>query len=142
MSTKPSIRVAAAVVSRGNRFLLTLRPDGGHMAGYWEFPGGKVEPDETSEQALRRELREELGVELGYLHALTTFEHEYELRHVHLEFFKTEIVAGVPRPLEVAALGWFTSCQMPRLPLLPADVPLIQLLERRQPGDGHEEEKS
>lgn len=122
------IRVAAAVLCRNGRCLLTRRPPGSHLAGYWEFPGGKLEPGETPVQALHRELREELDIEVAQVKPLWTIVHEYSERHVELNFIAAQIVQGEPRTLASDALGWFTPSQMPSLPLLPADLVILDRL--------------
>ncbi|GAB4368634.1 MAG: 8-oxo-dGTP diphosphatase MutT [Acidobacteriota bacterium] len=130
MTSLPLIRVAAAVIERRGRFLLARRPAGGHMAGYWEFPGGKLEDGETPESALVRELREELGVAVAPPRPFAVLRHDYPDRRVELHFLRTSIVDGQPRPLEVAEIGWFEPARMPELPILPADLPLVERLAR------------
>ena len=126
------IRVAAAVIPLGERYLLTRRANGSHMAGYWEFPGGKIERGETPGEALTRELREELGIMVRAGGALEVLHHDYGDRHVELHFLAAEILDGEPRALEVDAFGWFAPEQMPGLPVLEADMPLIERLQRLQ----------
>lgn len=128
MSQFPHIQVVAAIVSRNGRFLLTRRLPGAHMAGYWEFPGGKIEDGETLEAALVRELREELGVGIAGVAALWTLEHEYPEKKVTLHFLRARIVGGELRPLEVADFGWFLPEEMEALPILPADLPVVARL--------------
>lgn len=126
----PRVRVAAAVIRRGGTFLLTLRPEGAHFAGHWEFPGGKVEPGEAIGDALVRELREELGIEAAAGGLLRRLVHRYADREVELEFLHATVVSGEPRAMEVAGLGWFGPDEMRGLPLLPADAPLVDDLAR------------
>ncbi len=120
------LRVAAAVVRDGDRFLLTLRPPGSHGAGFWEFPGGKIEPGETPAEALVREVREELGTGLRPGATLRRLAHDYPDRRVELEFVLGALDGPAPRPVQVADLGWFRPEEMPALPLLPADLPLVE----------------
>lgn len=127
---RPPLRVAAAVVRRADRFLLTKRPEGSHGAGFWEFPGGKIEPGETAADALVREVAEELGSGFRPGVPLRQIHHDYPDRTVELEFLQGELTGAEPRPLEVADLGWFAPEEMPGLPILPADLPLVDdLLE-------------
>ncbi len=128
MSEPRAIRVVAAVIPRGGRFLLTQRLPGAHMEGYWEFPGGKLEPDETIEEGLARELREELGVRVVDIRPLWVVTHDYPEKRVELNFLQARIVGDEPVALEVADLGWFTPGEMPDLPILPADLPIIAKL--------------
>ncbi|MDH3284124.1 MAG: (deoxy)nucleoside triphosphate pyrophosphohydrolase [Acidobacteriota bacterium] len=134
MNSRTSIRVAAAVIARGDEYLLSRRPAGTHLAGFWEFPGGKLEQGESPADALERELREELGIDVAAPRELTVLTHEYPERTVELTFLETSIVRGTPHALQVAEIGWFRPDEMPDLPILPADLPLVALLaSRRRP---------
>ena len=125
-----AVRVVAAVLrdERG-RVLITQRPAGKHMAGYWEFPGGKIAPGESSEQALKRELAEELGVALRRCHPLLQLRHDYADRVVELEVFAVDDYAGEPAGLEAQALKWVAAAELGGQALLPADRPIIEALE-------------
>ncbi len=127
------------MLSRQGRCLLTRRPAGSHLAGYWEFPGGKLEPGESPLQALHRELREELDIEVAETESLWTIVHEYPERQVEIHFIAAQIVQGEPRLLAADALGWFTPSQMPALPLLPADLVILDRL-RAHLGEGADRE--
>ncbi len=94
--------VAAAILVRNGEVLLSRRPEGKHLAGLWEFPGGKVEPGETPEQALVREIREELGIELGGCRPFGSVRHAYPEKTVHLLVFWCAIEQ---EPVE-AAVAW------------------------------------
>jgi 8-oxo-dGTP diphosphatase len=124
-----AVRVVAAVLrdERG-RVLIAQRPAGKHMAGYWEFPGGKIAPGESSEQALRRELAEELGVSLRRCHPLLQLRHDYADRVVELEVFAVDDYAGQPSALEAQALKWVAAAELGGQALLPADRPIIEAL--------------
>jgi 8-oxo-dGTP diphosphatase len=125
----PAVRVVAAVLrdERG-RVLIAQRPAGKHMAGYWEFPGGKIAPGESSEQALRRELAEELGVSLRRCHPLLQLRHDYADRVVELEVFAVDDYAGRPSALEAQGLKWVAAAELGGVALLPADRPIIEAL--------------
>ncbi|MBP7145905.1 MAG: PD-(D/E)XK nuclease family protein [Acidobacteria bacterium] len=126
---KLQLKVAAAVIRRADTFLLCRRPEGTHLAGHWEFPGGKLEPGETPEQALRRECREELGVELDRVCELWTIRHDYGDREVELYFQSAELAAGSePRALHAPEIGWYRPAEMPALPILPADLAIVDRL--------------
>jgi 8-oxo-dGTP diphosphatase len=133
VDSKRVIRVAAAVIPSGGRYLMTRRAAGSHMAGHWEFPGGKIEPGETPGQALVRELHEELGVQVETAEPVDILRHQYRDRHVELHFIAAELREGEPRALQVDDFGWFTPEEMPDLPVLEADLPLVERLARRQP---------
>lgn len=119
--------VAAAIVVENRRVLLALRPDGVHLAGHWELPGGKVEPGETPEEALAREIQEELGVAAVVGEPFAFSHHAYPDRRVLLLTYRTTL-EGEPRAIGCAALGWFTTEELARLPTPPADVPIFRAL--------------
>lgn len=123
--------VAAALVDRDGRVLLQQRPADRHLGGLWEFPGGKVERGERPEAALIRELREELGIETDEAcFAPATFASApLGEQHLILLLFICRKWRGDPRPLDAAALRWVRPAQMFALPMPPADIPLIGLLD-------------
>ena len=125
-----TITVSAAVVERDDAFLLTRRAADAHLAGRWEFPGGKREPGETGEQALAREIREELGCEADIGALLLTTEHAYPEVHVRLEFFAVTL-RGEPEPQLGQAMRWVPRRELASLPLPEADADLVTLLTRR-----------
>jgi 8-oxo-dGTP diphosphatase len=124
-----AVRVVAAVLrdERG-RVLIAQRPTGKHMGGYWEFPGGKIAPGESSEQALTRELAEELGVALRRCHPLLQLRHDYADRVVELEVFAVDEYCGEPSGLEAQALKWVAAAELGGQALLPADRPIVEAL--------------
>jgi 8-oxo-dGTP diphosphatase len=124
-----AVRVVAAVLrdERG-RVLIAQRPAGKHMGGYWEFPGGKIAPGESSEQALTRELAEELGVALRRCHPLLQLRHDYADRVVELEVFAVDEYCGEPSGLEAQALKWVAAAELGGQALLPADRPIVEAL--------------
>lgn len=119
--------VAAALLDGEGRVLLSRRPDGKSLAGLWEFPGGKLEPGERPEDALVRELAEELGVTVdpGRLAPLTFVSHAYPDMHLLMPVYVCRTWSGVPHPREAQALHWATGDDLARMPMPPADVPLI-----------------
>ncbi|MCH7748930.1 MAG: NUDIX domain-containing protein [Acidobacteria bacterium] len=122
--------VVAAVVERADRILVTERLAGTHLAGHWEFPGGKMEEGENHRQCLEREMREELevGVEVGdELHA-TSF--DYPDRTVELHFYRCAII-GEPKPVLGQRMRWVSRAELKSLRLPPADLELIRLLATR-----------
>ena len=121
------ITVVAAVIERDDAFLLTLRPAGTHLAGHWEFPGGKCHAHETHIEALRRELHEELDVvaHVGELvHAVT---HTYPEKTVDLHFYRCEF-AGEPKPMIGQEIRWVSRQDLASLPFPDADADLIRVL--------------
>jgi len=132
MSESPSrvIVVLAAVVEENGRFLVARRLKGTHLADMWESPGGKTEPGETHEACLRRELREELGVDSEVGEEIVTTEHAYPDRTIRLHFRRTRIT-GTPQPLIGQQLRWVTREELGSLELPPADRELIEILMGR-----------
>ena len=128
---KPHIRVvAAAIFDAADRVLIAQRPEGKHMAGWWEFPGGKVAKGESDAEALERELREELGVESRAHRQITTMSHEYPDRIVVLALWHASIMnGGEPRGLDGQQLKWVDCQSLGKEHLLPADLPLIPALQ-------------
>jgi 8-oxo-dGTP diphosphatase len=122
--------VAAALVDADGRVLIAQRPEGKALAGLWEFPGGKIEPGERPEQALIRELEEELGVTVkeACLAPLTFASHAYEDFHLLMPLFICRKWEGVVRPLDGQALKWARAKDLRNYPMPPADEPLIPYL--------------
>ena len=121
------IVVLAAVIEHGGRYLLARRLKGTHLAGLWEFPGGKCEADETHETCLARELREELGVDATIAAELIVIDHAYPERTVRLHFRRCEI-AGEPRAMLGQELRWVTPAELKTLDLPEADRALVEML--------------
>jgi len=123
------LEVAAALLrDESGRYLITRRPEGGHLAGLWEFPGGKREPGESLEACLRRELAEEVGVEAEVGERVETVRWEYPDRTVVLSFFHCRLVSGPARPLQVAALAWVEPSRLADYRFPPADRAILERL--------------
>jgi 8-oxo-dGTP diphosphatase len=118
------IVVVAAVVERNGRFLVTRRLDGTHLAGCWEFPGGKVHEGETHEAALAREISEELNADISNLRKIFQTAHTYPERTVELHFFRGELM-GDPEPMLGQALRWIARDEFKSMDFPPADAELI-----------------
>jgi 8-oxo-dGTP diphosphatase len=121
---------AVALIDQDGRILIAKRPDGKSMAGLWEFPGGKVELGETPEQALVRELSEELGIKTwnSCLAPLTFASHAYEDFHLLMPLFVCRKWEGIVIPKEEQELKWVYSSELKNYPMPPADKPLIPIL--------------
>ena len=129
--TRRLVLVAAvALIDVDGRVLLAQRPEGKSMAGLWEFPGGKVEPGETPEAALMRELHEELGIETwaSCLAPLTFASHAYADFHLLMPLFACRKWDGQPQPREAQRLAWVRASELRDYPMPPADIPLIPIL--------------
>ena len=124
-----SLTVVAAVIrDRSGRMLLTRRPEGRHMGGLWEFPGGKMDDDVSPADALIRELEEELGLEVAVERPLTFAVHEEPGLRILLLFFTARILNGVPASREGQKVRWVTTAELSQLPTPPADAELVRLL--------------
>ena len=121
---------AVALVDADGRVLLARRPPGKPMAGLWEFPGGKVEPGETPEAALIRELQEELGIDTwaSCLAPLTFASHAYDRFHLLMPLFVCRRWQGIVTPREGQTLAWVRPARLHDYPMPPADLPLIPVL--------------
>ena len=122
-----TIVVTAAIIERDGRFLMARRLKGTHLEGLWEFPGGKIEPGESLEACLVRELAEELGVAGRVLGPRWSTTHDYPTKRVELHFYDCEI-DGDPLPLLGQELRWVTASELASLPLPDADAGLVALL--------------
>lgn len=123
------IEVVAAVIERNGEILIARRPPGTHLAGFWEFPGGKPGPGESLEQALRREIAEELGTDATVGALVETVDWVYPDKRVRLHFFHCA-VTGEPRPLEGQEVLWVKPEELARYEFPPADTALIARLAR------------
>ncbi|MGE3228475.1 MAG: 8-oxo-dGTP diphosphatase MutT [Hyphomicrobium sp.] len=129
--TKPILLVAAAaLIDRDNRVLISKRPEGKSLAGLWEFPGGKVDRGETPEEALRRELKEELGIEVceTCLAPFTFASHTYDDFHLLMPLFLCRNWEGEVTGREGQELAWVRPNRLSGYPMPPADAPLIPWL--------------
>lgn len=130
-SQRPVIRVvAAALYDASGRVLIAQRPVGKHMAGRWEFPGGKIAEGETEQEALARELEEELGVQLRSGRQLMTLQHAYEEYEVDLAMWVVDGYDGEPRGLDGQSLKWVPPAGLFEEDMLEADRPFLEALQR------------
>jgi 8-oxo-dGTP diphosphatase len=121
---------ACALVDADGRVLIAQRPEGKQLAGLWEFPGGKIEPGETAEETVVRELAEELGIEtkVACLAPLTFASHSYDSFNLLMPLFVCRRYWGFPQPREHQALKWVRPKNLRDYPMPPADAPLIPIL--------------
>ncbi|HME37724.1 MAG TPA: 8-oxo-dGTP diphosphatase MutT [Steroidobacteraceae bacterium] len=120
--------VAGAVIDAAGHVLIAQRPEGKHLAGGWEFPGGKLEPGEERAAGLARELREELGITISTPRPLIRVRHAYPSRDVLLDMWVVKRYAGEPAGLDGQALRWCAQEDLPAAKLLPADEPIVAAL--------------
>src|SRR5271165_4837578 len=126
--SKPIVLVAAcALVDVDGRVLIAQRPEGKQLAGLWEFPGGKLEPGETPEEALIRELKEELDIEVAQacLAPFVFASHAYDSFHLLMPLWLCRRWTGAPRAVEHQALAWVKPQRLADYPMPPADEPLV-----------------
>jgi 8-oxo-dGTP diphosphatase len=121
--------VAGALFDVHGRVLIAQRPAGKHMAGRWEFPGGKIHAGESELDALRRELLEELGVSLESAVRMLELSHDYPGRRVHLCMWRVTSYRGEPRALDHQALKWVAPAELDSEDLLEADRPIVEALQ-------------
>ncbi|MDA9990540.1 8-oxo-dGTP diphosphatase MutT [Paracoccaceae bacterium] len=121
---------AVALIDKDGRVLIAQRPEGKSMAGLWEFPGGKIEPNETPEAALVRELNEELGIETwdSCLAPLTFASHSYDDFHLVMPLFVCRKWTGIVQPKEGQTLKWVDAKALKDYPMPAADIPIISIL--------------
>jgi mutator protein MutT len=124
------IEVAAGLIFRDGRLLITQRPKSGHLPGRWEFPGGKREPDETLPECLQRELREELDIEVNVGEPAETITHSYPEKVVKLIFFHCQLAGGEPRGREGQSIAWVNPDEFAGYEFPEADARLLEKLQR------------
>jgi 8-oxo-dGTP diphosphatase len=120
--------VAGIVTDAQGRVLIAQRPSGKHLAGAWEFPGGKLEPGEAPQTALRRELREELGIEIGALERLIGVPWQYAQKSIFLDAYRVLDYIGTPHGREAQALDWRLAGDLTRVDMPPPDRPIVSAL--------------
>jgi 8-oxo-dGTP diphosphatase len=127
-SPATAMEVAAALIFRGGRLLIAQRPAGSHLAGLWEFPGGKREPNETWEECLRRELREELEVDAAVEGLFEEVEFQYPEKRIRLRFYIAKLVKGEPVAKGCADVRWVDRAGLSAHAFPPADEALLERL--------------
>lgn len=124
----PVVEVAAGLVYRDGRYLIARRKAGVHLAGFWEFPGGKREPGETLEECLQRELFEELNIRIDLPVPFHVVRHQYPEKTVELHFFRCGIETGQASALDCAEIRWVWPHELADFEFPPADRPVIEVL--------------
>jgi len=130
LTTRKCVEVAAGLIFRNGRLLITRRPAGGHLAGLWEFPGGKREPGETLAQCLARELHEELGIEVEIGRCVERVTHAYPQKIVQLRFYRCQGLNREPRALGCPEFKWVDAAGLGRHRFPEADGRLVDRLLR------------
>lgn len=128
---KKKLHIAAGVIrDKNNQVFITQRPLSSHMGGYWEFPGGKLEENETAEQALFRELQEEIGINVVQCALLETVEHDFPDRHITLSFFLVDEWENVPYGKEGQLSRWLPINELVAADFPPANRSIVALLQQ------------
>jgi 8-oxo-dGTP diphosphatase len=132
LNTRLVLVAACALIDAGGRILIAQRPAGKSMAGLWEFPGGKIEPGESPEEAVIREMREELGVTIAAkdLNPFAFASHAYPDFHLLMPLFVCRVWAGAPHPHEGQVIAWVSPTDLANYPMPPADLPLIPAFQK------------
>lgn len=128
---KKQINVVGAVILKDTSVLCAQRGANGALPGLWEFPGGKVEADESPRQALEREIDEELQCAVAVGERVTTTDHEYDFGVVSLTTFYCELISGTPTLTEHAEVRWLPPSDLGTLEWAPADIPAVRLIQER-----------
>ncbi|MCI0745924.1 MAG: 8-oxo-dGTP diphosphatase MutT, partial [Verrucomicrobia subdivision 3 bacterium] len=128
---RPTIEVAAGLVFRDGKLLITQRPPDSHLGGLWEFPGGKREPGESYEDCLRRELGEELGIEIVVGELVESVTHDYPEKTVTLQFFHCVWKSSEPQALGCPDFRWVSPEELTGYEFPEADLKLVELLKGR-----------
>jgi A/G-specific adenine glycosylase len=129
----PHYTVTAAVLQRDKDFLIARRPEKGLLGGLWEFPGGKIEKNESLSEGLRREICEELGVEIAVGEALGVYRHAFTHFKITLHAFRCTLLEGEPRPIEASDLRWVAPADLPRYPMGKVDRQIATRLVNNEP---------
>lgn len=130
--SKAIIRVAAGILVQGDLVLVAERQQGQHGASLWEFPGGKIEGAESAEQALARELKEELGIQVEQVAPALSLTYDYPERKISLAFFVVSAWKGKPAGLEGQQLRWCEIQALDDVAFLPANQPVVDWLQKKQ----------
>ncbi len=124
-----SIEVAAALIFHQGKLLIAQRHAKAHLGGLWEFPGGKRHAEETFEECLVREIREELGAEISVGELIEEITHDYPEKSVHLKFYKCGLVSGEPRAIDCAAVRWVEKKELDDFEFPAADARLLDKIK-------------
>ena len=131
IKNKPHVNVAAGIIWKGPELLISKRPQGSHLGGLWEFPGGKLKEGESLKECLRREILEELGLCVLVGAAVLSVNHEYSQKKVSLHFFNCIWKKGEPRALGCEEFRWITPACISTFQFPPPDLQVVELIQHR-----------
>lgn len=125
----PPLAVVAAIILKNGKILITQRPENKNQGNFWEFPGGKIEPEESPQQALRRELTEELDINIAVGPLVATVLHQYEWGRVEIQAYLCDWLDGQIKHIDVKDHCWVDPADLFNHNILPADIPIIEKLQ-------------
>ncbi|MBN1275947.1 MAG: 8-oxo-dGTP diphosphatase MutT [Deltaproteobacteria bacterium] len=125
---KPHYHVTAALIWSNGRVLITKRPEGTHLEGFWEFPGGKKEKGETLKDCLEREIKEELGIKVKAGRQVLSIDHEYHSKSITLHVFKCKILEGEPNAIQCQEIKWSDPAGLAELLFPPPDRKIVEFI--------------
>jgi 8-oxo-dGTP diphosphatase len=125
---KKEIEVVAAVIKKGDLFYVVQRPYKGEVGGKWEFPGGKIEPNESKEHALSRELKEELSIEVQITKHIISSDYEYNTLKIRIHFYECILISGSPKISEHINEAWIIKQELEKLDIAQADIAVLNYL--------------
>ncbi len=128
--SKPHFHVTAGLLWKEGKVLITKRPQGSHLAGFWEFPGGKQEPGESLEECLQREIMEELAVDVKVDEHLLQVDHDYDTKSISLHLFQCSRMRGEPRPIGCDVMAWVDPEDLDRYKLPPPDLQVLSFIKK------------
>ena len=131
---RPHHNVAAGVIWKQGMILITRRPEGRHLAGLWEFPGGKQEDGESLEACLEREIREELGLRISVDRAIMRVEYSYDHKDISLHVFYCSIIEGIPRGMECQDIRWIDPSNLQKFNFPPPDMKVVEFISTNDNG--------
>ena len=131
--TKPHFHVTAGLILRDGKILITRRPKGSHLEGYWEFPGGKQEENESLPSCLEREMQEELRISVRVEKYLLKVDHEYETKFISLHLFQCAWLSGTPTPIGCDEIRWVRPDELTDYQFPPPDIRILEFIRKLPP---------
>jgi mutator protein MutT len=131
MNRKPHFHVTAGLIWHDGRILIARRPKGSHLEGYWEFPGGKQEKNESLSSCLEREIQEELRISVKVEDYLLTVDHEYETKSISLHLFQCAWLSGTPTPIGCDEIRWVRPGELTEYQFPPPDIRILEFIRNR-----------
>ena len=121
-------KVVAGIIKHNGQYLITKRFENSHLGGMWEFPGGKIIKGESEKIALKRELKEEVGIDCSVGKLVYETSYHYPDISINIKFYRCKLLSGEPQPLECAAVKWIKQSELSQYEFPPSDIKLIEML--------------